>query len=272
MKKLNILIIDLIAKKKETALFPRLMNANFSSIMPQVIATWCEQEGHNVTLVAYTGFENLGKLSTNDVDIVFISSFTQAALKAYALSNRFRSNGAVTVIGGPHARCYPEDAQKYFDYVMGFTNREMIIDVLKDCSQHRPLGMYLAATKQPVDLPGVKERWKYIEQTLKKAPTFKFVAMIASMGCPYTCSFCIDSTVPYSPLDNDVMKEDLRFLLTKYKKPVVGWHDPNFGIRFNECMDAIEDAIPQGSIDFIAESSLSLLSEKTFNTLTKKWV
>ena len=31
--------------------------------------------------------------------------------------------GAVTVLGGPHARCYPEDAQKYYDYVLGFTEQ-----------------------------------------------------------------------------------------------------------------------------------------------------
>jgi hypothetical protein len=57
------------------------------------------------------------------------------------------------------------------------------------------------------------------------------------------------------------MKEDLKFLLTKYKRPLVGWHDPNFGIRFDDYMNAIEEAIPENSIDFIAESSLSLLSE-----------
>jgi hypothetical protein len=45
------------------------------------------------------------------------------------------------------------------------------------------------------------------------------------------------------------------------KRPVVGWHDPNFGVRFDDYMGAIEDAVPPGSIDFLAESSLSLLNE-----------
>src|SRR5439155_1131411 len=39
------------------------------------------------------------------------------------------------------------------------------------------------------------------------------------------------------------------------------WHDPNFGVQFNDTMDAIEEAVPPNSVDFIAESSLSLLSE-----------
>jgi radical SAM superfamily enzyme YgiQ (UPF0313 family) len=61
--------------------------------------------------------------------------------------------------------------------------------------------------------------------TLKKAPIIKLVPMIGSLGCPYTCSFCIDAVVPYQMLDLDVMKDDLSFLLKKYKRPVVGWHD-----------------------------------------------
>jgi hypothetical protein len=261
MRKLRIGIIDLVTKAPTRALYGRIMHANFASIMPQVIATWCEQEGHDVTLVCYTGFENLAKEVPESADIVFIGAFTQAAQQSYALSSRFRANGAVTVLGGPHARCYPQDAQKYFDYVLGFTDKQIIHEVLQDCSQNRPLGQYLSATQQPTNLPGVRERWKFIEQTLRKAPLIKIVPMIGSMGCPYTCSFCIDSTVPYQPMEFETIKEDLRFLRTKYKRPRVGWHDPNFGIRFDDYMGTIEEAVPPNSIDFIAESSLSILTE-----------
>ncbi len=261
MRKLTIGIIDLVGKGPSRTLWARLMNANLANIMPQVVAAWCEEEGHDVTYVCYTGFEDLTEVIPQNADIVFIGAYTQAAQLAYALSNRFRANGAITVLGGPHARCYPQDAQKYFDYVLGFTDREVIRDVLQDCARHRPLGQYLTAAGQPTTVPGVRERWKFIEQTLEKAPLVKYVPMIGSMGCPYTCSFCIDSTVPYQPLEFDVIKEDLRFLLTQYKRPRVGWQDPNFGVRFNDYMAAIEEAVPPNSISFAAESSLSLLSE-----------
>ncbi len=269
MHKLRISIIDLVAKAPTRKLYERVMNANFASIMPQVIATWCEEEGHNVTLVCYTGFENLIKELPTNVDLVIIGSFTQSAQLAYALSNLLRSNGAVTVLGGPHARCYPQDALQYFDYVLGFTDKAVIREVLHDCSQHRPIGLHITARQQPATLPGVRERWKFIEQTLQKAPLIKIVPMLSSLGCPYTCSFCSDSVVPYLPLDLDVIKEDLRFLLRKIRRPRVGWHDPNFGIRFNDCVDAIEEAVPPGSIDFIAESSLSLLSEPNLMRLKR---
>ena len=267
MHPLKIGIIDLVCKGPANTLWAKIMHANLASIMPQVIATWCEQEGHEVTLICYTGYEDLRKEIPQGVNLVFISAFTQAALHAYALSNYFRSMGAVTVLGGPHARCYPDDAIQHFDYVLGFTNRSIITGILNNCMPQRPVGKQLSADKQPATFCGVQERWKFIEPTLKKAPLIKIVPMLGSVGCPYTCSFCIDSTVPYQPLDFQTIKADLQFLLTKFKKPWIAWHDPNFGVRFNENMEAIASAAPAKSFHFIAESSLSILTEKHLKVL-----
>jgi hypothetical protein len=51
-------------------------------------AYWCEQEGHEVTLITYTGLEDISRELPQDVDLVFICSFTQAAQLAYAISNQ----------------------------------------------------------------------------------------------------------------------------------------------------------------------------------------
>ena len=261
MRRLRVGIIDLVGKSPTRALWARVMNANFASIMPQAVAVWCQEEGHEVTYLCYTGFENLIEELPSNVDLIFIGAFTEAAQLAYALSNQFRARGAVTVLGGPHARCYPQDAQHYFDYVLGFTDKPLIHEILADCTRNRPLGLHLSAKQQPDSLPGVRERWQFIDQALRKTSLIKLVPMIGSLGCPYHCSFCIDSVVPYQPLDTGVMKEDLVFLLKKFKRPRVAFHDPNFGVQFDNTMDAIEAAVPEGRIDFVAESSLSLLSE-----------
>jgi hypothetical protein len=269
VRKLRVGVIDLVAKGPTRALYARVMNANLASIMPQTVAVWCRQAGHQVSFVSYTGFEDLFAELPEDVDLVFIGAFTQAAQMAYALSQLFRSRGAVTALGGPHARCYPHDAQRYFDYVLGFTDRNTIEEVFQDCSRHRPTGLRMSAARQPAALPGVRERWDFIEPTLRKAPFLKIVPMLGSLGCPYTCSFCIDSVVPYQPFDDEVIKEDLRFLRSRFPRPRVGWHDPNFGVRFEGTMAAIEEAVPPDSVDFIAESSLSLLTEPHLQRLRR---
>ena len=261
MRKLRVGIIDLVARKRENGLWARVMNANFASIMPQVLGVWCERQGHDVSYVCYTGEGDIADSVPGDLDIALIGAFTEAAHMAYALSAYLRSRGTVTAIGGPHARCYPQDAQRYFDYVFGFTDSEVLFEVLNECAPHRPLGVRVGAAQQPAEIPGVRERWKFIEPTLRRAPFIKMVPMLGSLGCPYKCPFCIDSTVPYQPLDVASLREDLAFVRTKFRRPLVAWHDPNFGVQFEQTMSAIEAAAPPDSIDFAAESSLSILTE-----------
>ena len=145
MRRLRIGVLDLVTKSPNPSLYGRLMNANLASIMPQVIGVWCEQEGHDVQPgVLYRARES-ARRAPADLDVLFIGAFTQSAQLAYALSNLFRRRGAITVLGGPHARCYPEDAQQYFDYVLGFTDRGVVSDMLHDCEPQRPIGLYLSA-------------------------------------------------------------------------------------------------------------------------------
>src|SRR5262245_27573088 len=181
MRRLRIVVIDLVSKSAHRSLYGRLMNPNLASIMPQVIAVWCEELGHHVRYVCYTGAEDLDRELTDETDVLFVGAFTRSAQTAYAISNLARRRGAVTVLGGPHARCYPENAARYFDYVLGFTDKTVIADVLNDGGPHRPIGRLLSARRQPLDLPGAAARWKFIEQTLAKAPLLKVVPMIGSM-------------------------------------------------------------------------------------------
>jgi len=98
MRKLRIGIIDLAAKGPTKALWARVMNANLSSIMPQVIGVWCQRAGHDVTSMCYTGFEDLSKELPQELDVLFIGAFTESALLAYAISSQFRAKGVVTVL------------------------------------------------------------------------------------------------------------------------------------------------------------------------------
>lgn len=246
------------------------MKANLASIMPQIVGVWCEEAGHDVHFVCYTGNENLLDELPGDLDLLFISAFTRSAHLAYAISNMYQMQSTVTVLGGPHARSYPEDSQKYFDYVLGITDKTLVEDLLQDCAQQRPCGVFLSAAKQPEYLPSVRQRWRFITATMAKAPTrVKMVPMIGSLGCPYTCSFCIDSRVDYQPLEYAQIRDDLKFIRENMPNPMVIWHDPNFGIRFNDYLSIVEEAAPNGSVPFIAESSLSLLSEKNVIRLGK---
>jgi hypothetical protein len=94
MRRLRITIIDFTCRGPTNTIWARIMHPNYASIMPQVVGTWCEQAGHEVNFIAYTGFEDLQKEVAGDADLVFFSAFTQAALLTYALSSLYRKRGA----------------------------------------------------------------------------------------------------------------------------------------------------------------------------------
>jgi hypothetical protein len=269
-RRLAVGIIDLIAKRPIDTAYTRLMYPSFASIMPQVVAVWAEELGHEVRYLTYTGREDLRRELSADVDVLFVCAFTQAAYLAYAISSLFRKKGAVTVLGGPHARSYAHDAERHFDYVLGLTDKALVHDLLAGLApQPNGRGLSLSAKASPVSLPGIRERWKFIQRNLAKAPIACAVPMLGSLGCPYTCNFCIDSQFDYRPLPYDQIREDLSFLRRMQPRPVVAWHDPNFGVRFDDYMRLIEEADGPGSIRFIAESSLSLLGDAHLDELRR---
>ncbi len=269
MKNLKICIIDLIHNSPSKSVYRRTIFSNYISIMPQVIGVWCMEEGHTVNYFIFTGTQDLKDVLYDDADLVFISSFTFTAQLAYALSNFFHSRGIVTVLGGPHARCYPQDASLYFDYVLGLTDKELLIDILKNFELNKGQGQYLTASVQPVSLPGIRKRWEFITKVHKQFSFIKSVQMIGSFGCPYQCDFCPDSEIPYRSLDQELIREDLQFLVKKMKHPLVSWYDPNFGINFNQIMETIQSSVPPGTIDFVGECSLSVLSEDNVKRLNR---
>lgn len=268
MSKLHIGIIDLLTNSGKPSLWGRIMMGNYAGIMPQAIAVWCRESGHEVSYFCYTSSKDL-KHCIQNFDFALISAFTQSAQMAYAMSSLLRSRGTITALGGPHARSYPADAARYFDYVFGLTNKSLLLEVLADLSPRRPQGIFLSASKQPDIIPGVRKRWPFIKIALNRAPLVKVIPMIASFGCPYSCGFCVDAHNPYQPLDLETIKEDLLFITASVKNPIVAWCDNNFGIHFNEIMTVIEENITPGRISFIAESSLSVLNEKNVVRMKK---
>ncbi len=269
MKKLQICIIDLIHNSASQSLYRRIMFPNYISIMPQIIGVWCMEEGHDVIYSIYTGSQNLKDLIPDQTDLVFISSFTHTSQLAYALSNYARQQGIATILGGPHARSYPEDASHYFDYVLGLTNKDLIKDLLCSFEINSPPGMRLSSSSQPSTIPGVQERWELIKKVHHPLNIIKITPLLGSFGCPYKCDFCVDSEIPYQSLDMGMIKNDLQFLIKKSKHPKVSWYDPNFGVKFNSIMETIESVVPSGNIDFIAECSLSGLNEDRVKRLNR---
>jgi hypothetical protein len=83
--------------------------------------------------------------------------------------------------------------------------------------------------------------------------------MLASVGCPYSCDFCIDWNSPYALLPLDRLETDLRFISERFPGVLVAFHDPNFAVKFDEVFGVLERVAERSSSRYILETSLSIL-------------
>ena len=86
MKRLSIAVVDLVTNKPTKALYSRFMNANLAGLMAQAVSVWCEELGHRVNYICYTGAQDILREVPDDTDVVFISAFTRSANSRIFLS------------------------------------------------------------------------------------------------------------------------------------------------------------------------------------------
>ena len=127
---MRVAILELLHDRGPGGGFSDYFRQQFMSIMPQTIAVWCSEAGHDVHYRTYWGQEEPLKLVPDDVDILFVSAYTQSSAVAYAVATAFRRRGTLTVIGGPHARAFPTDCASFFDIVVKECDRALIDDIL----------------------------------------------------------------------------------------------------------------------------------------------
>jgi hypothetical protein len=237
-----------------------LITKQYESVTPQAVAVWSRQLGHETFYAPYYGLGDPGSQLPTDLDIVFVASYTQDSALAYALARKYRRAGVRTVVGGPHAKAFPMDCARFFDLVVKECDKSLIADIL--AGRFDP-GSVVPSAKPFDDLPTVEERLPEIRRTAffwsRRRSFMTTVPMLTSMGCPYACNFCIDWNNPNRLLPRDRLIADLRFLSTKLPGVMLGFHDPNFGVKFDQVLDALETVPPGARNPYVIESSLSIL-------------
>jgi radical SAM superfamily enzyme YgiQ (UPF0313 family) len=259
-------IVSLSARSLAESAARVMLTKQFAAIMPQAVSVWCRQLGHRTTYATYYGLGDPYELLPHDLDVVFISCFTHASGLAYALAKLYRRAGTVTVIGGPHAKVFPTDSSRFFDIVVRDCDRELIGEIVNG---HYDPGSIVSTTR-PVEIPLVEERVKEIEiaSYLRGHRYFmSIVPMLTSVGCPYDCNFCIDWNNPYRMFPTERLVRDMQFAAKRFPKTIIGFADPNFGVRFDEILGAMEVLPPERRPRYVADSSLSVMRDNRLKRL-----
>ena len=175
----------------------RNFRRHYASIMPQAVSVWCRQLGHDVTYATYYGQRHPHTLLPEQLDVVFLSTFTHASPTVYALAKLFRRAGTLTVIGGAHARSFPTDCLRFFDLVVRHCDKALVADILRGAFAP---GTIVSSARPPTELPSVEERLPEIARASLDGftrPVAANVPVLSSLGCPYACDFCSDWNNPY---------------------------------------------------------------------------
>lgn len=252
----------------ETA-YNLVMSKQYASITPQAIAAWCRQAGHRTFYGSYYGLGDPRALLPDDLDVVFIATYSQASALAYALAKLYRRDGTLTVLGGPHAKAFPIDCRRFFDVVVLECDRALIAEIVAGAV---PPGSIVSSTRPFDEVPSVEERLPEIRASAfarGRRPFFATtIPLLGSTGCPYDCDFCIDGRNAYRQLPLDRLARDLAWVSDHLPGVLVGFHDPNFAVRFDEVLDVME-RLPAGARSpYIMETSLAILRGERVRRLT----
>ena len=264
-------ILDILAlpsRSLANTFYDLLLTKQYASVTPQAISVWSRQLGHETFYATYYGVGSPSRLLPKDLDVVFISCYTQVSAMAYALGKIYRRAGTRTVIGGPHAKAFPLDCLRFFDLVVKECDKDLIAGIL--AGDFRPLSIVSSANPFD-DLPTVEERMPEIRASAflwrKRRVFMTTVPMLASVGCPYDCDFCIDWNNQYRLLSSDRLAADLRYLAKNLSGALMAFHDPNFAVKFSQVLDVLETIPPEARTPYIMEASLSTLRGSRVNRL-----
>ncbi len=253
-------ILGVPARRPAGVGYAVMLTKQFASITPQAIAVWCRRQGYETFYATYYGLGEPHRRLPDDLDVVFVSCYTQVSHLAYAVAKIYRGAGTRTVIGGPHAKAFPVDCQRFFDVVVGECDPELVADIVD--GRVDP-GMRISAPRPFEDVPTVEERMPEIRASAmywgRAALPLTAVPMLASLGCPYRCDFCIDWNSTYRVLPTDRLATDLDYLRWKLPGTLMVFHDANFAVRFDDIFDVLEAQPSAGRQPYIIESSLTVL-------------
>ena len=191
---MDIGIIDLIHDRPPTGIadpYGAIFRKQLMGIMPQCVAVWCREMGHKTHYRTYWGQSDPISLLPNDLDVLFVSCYTQSSALAYAIALVFKRRGALTVVGGSHARCFPADCSRFFDIVVKDCDRSLISDILR--KRYDPPAT-ISSNRPLTQIPTVEERQPEIKVSAfyKGWPTLaSTVPLLSSIGCPYNCGLFV---------------------------------------------------------------------------------
>jgi len=201
----------------------------------------------------YYGQRDPKKMLPDDLDFVFISTYTQSSACLcvdQAVPERRNPDGD----RGPHARSFPTDCLRFFDWVVLDCDKTLLDELLRGAFDR---GSVVTSGRALREIPSVEERMPEIAASAfayGKPVRSSMIPLLSSVGCPYASVFCVDWNNPYALLPLDRLETDLKFVSDRFPGTLVAYHDPNFGVKFDQVLSVMERLPAAARNPYIMES------------------
>jgi len=124
-------------------------------------------------------------------DIIGITVITGTAKRAYELAARYRAQGRVVVLGGPHVTLVPDEAVQHADSIVVGYGEDTWPQLLRDFAQGRLKREYRQDAAFSLDRPNMP----FARRELFDGRSFITQAVFeATRSCGHDCEFCVAPT------------------------------------------------------------------------------
>ncbi len=229
-----------------------------NSLMLPILAVWAERVGWQAR-VSFTEIANIDYAYGGDV--VALSLYTFLAPEGYAVARRFREQGKLVIIGGPHAKGCLDEVQEHADLVFDRCNEHVWCETLRAIENGtivpcRGRGRFVPSAEM-TGVPPYREIRRFYG-------TGKIPLLLSSLGCPHDCEFCTDWNSSYHTRDVDDVIEDVR----EVRAPFFIFCDPNFGVNRRFTSELLERMVPLKK-RYMMETSLAWLLHDDYLALLR---
>ena len=211
--------------------------------------------------------ERVSSISGDEkADLVFITTLTSTASRAYTLADLFKKRGIPVVIGGIHATVLPEEAAQHATSVV-IGEAEGIMDQLLSDFERGELALEYRSSCLP-DLEDIPH--PAIDLLNWRHRTF-LSSIQTSRGCPHNCNFCSVPTIFGSKLrlkSLSAVEKELK-ALSRLRSRYLFVVDDNFTVMKDRAL-AIMDLFRYYGYRWMGFSNLSVSEDEEFLRALRK--
>ena len=189
-------------------------------------------------------------------DIVCVSAMTQQIVNAYNIIDKFRSQNALTIIGGIHATVLPDEAMQHADVVIVGEGETTWPQFISD---------YENGNIKRIYRDNLEKRFQFEKHVLPRYDLLKgykypIITLQTTRGCPHDCSFCCASKVfgsGYRRKSNSDILRELKLIRKMFPDALILFADDNFLVNRKKCKNLLKEMI-ELNIRWLAQTDVSI--------------